>query len=149
MTARLMPPAFRSASFGTANLNRTKGKKIMGLDMYALALDEPLDRPVEMEIAETEPLHYWRKHPNLHGWMRNLYFEKGGTDKDFNCAPLQLTVEDLDRLEEDVRNSNLPFTEGFFFGASQGDETPDDLKFIAKARAALAEGLILIYSAWW
>ena len=29
---------------------------------------------------EEEELHYWRKHPNLQGWMENLYREKGGQD---------------------------------------------------------------------
>ena len=29
------------------------------------------------EDAYTE-IAYWRKHPNLHGWMEDLYYKKGG-----------------------------------------------------------------------
>jgi hypothetical protein len=48
-----------------------------------------------------------------------------------------------------VRAANLPPTEGFFFGESDGSETEDDLAFIAKARKALADGLTVFYYAWW
>jgi len=120
----------------------------MGLDMYAVATswEVPLSR--QLEPHEYEELHTWRKHPNLHGWMEALYDEKGGTEL-FNCVPLVLTPEDLDRLEADVRAANLPHTEGFFFGESDGSETEDDLAFIAKARKALADGLTVFYYAWW
>jgi hypothetical protein len=120
----------------------------MGLDMYAVATswEVPLSR--QLDPHEYEELHYWRKHPNLHGWMEALYYEKSGTEL-FNCVALVLTSEDLDRLEADVRAANLPHTEGFFFGESDGSETEDDLAFIAKARKALAEGLTVFYYAWW
>jgi hypothetical protein len=47
-------------------------------------------------------------------------------------------------LEADIMASNLPSTEGFFFGVSDGTELEDDLDFIAKARAVIAERLLLI-----
>ncbi|MBA4173813.1 MAG: phosphoglycerate kinase, partial [Hyphomicrobium sp.] len=55
----------------------------------------------------------------------------------------------LDRLEADIRVGNLPPTSGFFFGESDGSEVEDDLRFIAKAREAMADGLIVYYSSWW
>lgn len=121
----------------------------MGLDMYAYTLDRAPKRPVDFKEKDAQELHYWRKHPNLHGWMEELYRAKGGADREFNCATLQLTAADLDRLEEDVRNGNLPDTSGFFFGETQGDETPDDLAFIGKARQALGAGLTVFYTSWW
>jgi len=121
----------------------------MGLDMYACTLREPPATPVDFKAEEVSELHYWRKHPNLHGWMEQLYREKGGTDDSFNCVNLQLTAEDLDRLAAAIRDRNLPQTEGFFFGASDGSEIEDDLAFIAKARDALAAGLTVFYSSWW
>ena len=120
----------------------------MGLDMYASATREAVENAVDFKVQESSGLHYWRKHPNLHGWMEALYYEKGGTEL-FNCTPMVLNAEDLDRLEADVRAANLPPTEGFFFGESDGSETEDDLAFIAKARKALADGLTVFYYAWW
>lgn len=52
----------------------------MGLDMYACTLREQPATPVDFKAEEVSELHYWRKHPNLHGWMEQLYREKGGTD---------------------------------------------------------------------
>lgn len=121
----------------------------MGLDMYAYATDELPARPVDFTIDENAELHYWRKHPNLHGWMEELYYEKGGTAESFNCVNVRLTVEDLDRLEADIKASDLPPTSGFFFGASDGTETENDLQFVAKARQAVAKGKIVYYSSWW
>ncbi|MGB3832647.1 MAG: phosphoglycerate kinase [Mesorhizobium sp.] len=120
----------------------------MGLDMYACTLREPPATPVDFKADEVSELHYWRKHPNLHGWMEQLYREKGGT-QEFNCVNLQLAAADLDRLEVAIRAGNLPRTAGFFFGASDGTETEGDLGFIAKAREALAAGLTVFYSSWW
>ena len=121
----------------------------MGLDMYACTLREPPAVPVDFEVEEATELHYWRKHPNLHGWMEQLYRQKGGNDAKFNCANLQLTADDLDRLETAIRDRTLPPTEGFFFGVSDGSEVDDDLAFVAKARDALAAGLALFYVSWW
>lgn len=78
----------------------------------------------------------------------NLYYEKGGTET-FNCRPVLLTPEDLDRLEADIRSTALPETTGFFFGKTDGSERDEDLAFIAKARAAMAEGFTVYYDSWW
>lgn len=120
----------------------------MGLDMYAMVTTTQPEQPVDFEAGDAEQLHYWRKHPDLHGWMENLYFEKGGTQT-FNCRPVLLTPEDLDRLEADIRSKALPETTGFFFGKTDGSEHEDDLAFIAKARAAMAEGRTVYYDSWW
>jgi len=121
----------------------------MGLDMYAYAIDEPPAAPVDFDADAHNELHYWRKHPNLHGWMEALYREKGGRDNSFNCVNLQLTAGDLDRLEADIRGGSLPPTTGFFFGESDGSEREDDLAFVKKARAALTEGMTVFYTSWW
>ena len=120
----------------------------MGLDMYAMTIDHAPARPVDFETREAVELHYWRKHPNLHGWMESLYFEKGGA-QDFNCVPVELTADDLHRLEADIRAGNLPQTNGFFFGASDGSESTDDLAFVAKAHEAIAQGKTVYYDSWW
>ena len=61
----------------------------MGLDMFAYVTDETPATPVDFPEPENhEELHYWRKHPNLHGWMERLYEAKGGASGDFNLAPM-------------------------------------------------------------
>lgn len=121
----------------------------MGLDMYALTTDEKITAPVDFKAEEIAELHYWRKHPNLHGWMEHLYREKGGEAEVFNCVNVELTPDDLDSLEEAIKAGTLPETCGFFFGQSDGSEVEDDLAFIAKAREAIAAGKTVFYSSWW
>jgi hypothetical protein len=123
----------------------------MGLDMYARKTKADLVGVVDFKMPELdqEDLYYWRKHPNLHGWMRDLYFKKGGTSPDFNVNPVILTLEDLSQLELDVKVAALPETEGFFFGVSQPEDRDDDLEFIRLAREAIAEGYKVFYYAWW
>ena len=124
----------------------------MGLDMYVFTTDKPPATPVDFpEPKHAFQLHYWRKHPNLHGWMQKLYEEKGGADRDFDLAPVVLVAADLDRLEADIKAKQLPQTAGFFFGCSDGDEheRADDLAFVQKARAAIAMSLTVYYVAWW
>ena len=114
----------------------------MGLDQYA---------SVKVGYGELEPeeLAYWRKHPNLQGFMESLYFEKGGTGE-FNCVDVELTLEDIDNLERAVMEGGLPHTAGFFFGDGADDYyTEQDLEFCANARKALHNGETVVYSSWW
>ena len=114
----------------------------MGLDMYAYTAAKPAaENP--REIA------YWRKHPNLHGWMRRLW-ERKGNSGEFNGDELELTWEDLDALEQAVREKTLPATGGFFFGHNSDDEYYErDLKFIRDAKAELFLGLRVFYNSSW
>jgi hypothetical protein len=125
----------------------------MGLDQYAMCCDPKLaDKAVDFKVPSeaVQEVHYWRKHPNLHGWMEHLYRKKGGADENFNCSTLLLTLEDLDNLEKAIKGKDLPHTEGFFFGFSIVDErVEDDLEFIKKARQAIEEGKVVFYDSWW
>lgn len=122
----------------------------MGLDMYAYARKGKLPAPCDFDQDETdERLHYWRKHPDLHGWMFDLYMEKGGNSLQFNCDTVELTAADLDRLEEAITGQKLPNTQGFFFGESSADDAADDLAFVKKAREAIGAGKAVYYTSWW
>lgn len=121
----------------------------MGLDMYAMITTEALAAPVDFKAKDAQELHYWRKHPNLHGWMRELYYAKGGRSESFNLVPVALSLENLDRLEAAIRDGSLPPTTGYFFGETDGTETDDDLAFITKAREAIAAGYTVYYYSWW
>lgn len=127
----------------------------MGLDMYSYAIPQKdaghNDTDVKIpEGIQREEIFYWRKHHDLHGWMENLYREKGG-NKEFNCTNVRLTEEDLDRLKNDLVNSRLPHTEGFFFGNNPPDDETlaNDIVFIVKAKEAIASGMAVFYDSWW
>jgi len=123
----------------------------MGLDQFAMAYDTN---------GEKEELAYWRKHPNLQGWMERLWENKGRPNLpedhkenmlgDFNCIPVELNMDDLDDLEDAVRSNSLPATGGFFFGENSDEYYKEkDLEFIRNARDALDSGLRVEYNSWW
>lgn len=126
----------------------------MGLDQYAYKTKVKPGKRVDFQDevykdeVEREELHYWRKHPNLHGFMEHLYREKGG-ESEFNCRPVELTQGDIDRLAQSILDGELPETSGFFFGESFGDEENDDLEFCKKASEAIKEGYTVFYDSWW
>ena len=134
----------------------------MGLDQYGYMLtgnkEEKLAQYLKNgEIDERIELAYWRKHNALHNWMHKKFMEKV-TDEtsDFNCVPLELSVEDLDQLYEDVLNCRLECSEGFFFGGTAymngykgSDLQRDDLTFVIDAKRAIEAGNTVFYSAWY
>jgi len=123
----------------------------MGLDQYAKVVKrEYNNETLTGTITKTE-ICYWRKHNALHGWMENLYESKGG-EGEFNCVNLNLTSEDLEELEEDVVDKDLPETKGFFFGEDTREcdhQKLETLKFLSKAKKALSQGNEVEYSAWY
>ena len=133
--------------------------KIMGLDMYAYKVTTP-DEPSPIHLiteadykpfegSQVEEFFYWRKHPNLQGWMEKLWRAKGGQGE-FNCVDVELNAAHLDQLEYDVRFNQLPDTVGFFFGENSDDYyTWQDQEFIREARQYLADGYKVVYTSWW
>jgi hypothetical protein len=116
----------------------------MGLDQYAHGVMRGLSGE-----EKKDELSYWRKHPNLQGWMELKYREKGGSGE-FNCVEVSLTESDLNELECAVEARELPETFGFFFGEDDSEYFIDhDLEFIRKARKALRDGCEVVYSSWW
>ncbi|MCC7042820.1 MAG: hypothetical protein IT183_03095 [Acidobacteria bacterium] len=114
----------------------------MGLDMYLhgekylgpdFSASPPAIRHFEddyrLEI-KTLRLGYWRKHPNLHGYIVNTFAD--GIDE---CQRIDLRDADIERIIEAVACDDLPHTEGFFFGVSDGSEKEETLRIL---RAALA-----------
>jgi hypothetical protein len=123
----------------------------MGLDMFAYSVKPENDSDVsDLEYAEGErsEIAYWRKFNAFHGWMEELYKSKGGTDS-FNCVPVRLTLEDLNRLEDEL--PELKPVAGFFFGGQEiYPEDMDSLRlFIADARDIIESGNIVYYNSWW
>ena len=116
----------------------------MGLDMHAYRMEftptkevdftdeiygKDVNGVIDYEIinVELQEIAYWRKHPDLHGWMQKLYRKRGGENEDFNLSPLRLDAADIDALEKAVAKNRLPHTQGFFFGESQPECQPTSL----------------------
>ena len=121
----------------------------MGLDMFAFTTPTTPRAAVDFDVDDRREIAYWRKHPDLHGWMEALYRAKGGAEEMFNCVNVALDAADLDALEAAIRAGRLPSTSGPFYGQSDGSEADDDLAFIERARDAIADGETVFYSSWW
>ncbi len=114
----------------------------MGLDMYLdgekyLWTDHlnPENNPREDGYrvkTRTLELGYWRKHPNLHGYIVQNFAD--GVD---NCQPIYLEDADIEKIIDAVARDNLPHTQGFFFGNSDGTEKDEDLRILKAALAWL------------
>ena len=76
----------------------------MGLDMYAYTAaragqqndyyegadwDPVLKESVNPNVVKPREIAYWRKHPNLHGWMEKLAERKGLDYDNFNGIELE------------------------------------------------------------
>jgi len=103
----------------------------MGLDMYLngrafLWKEERRDgyrlREVEIELG------YWRKHPNLHGYIVQHF--AGGKDL---CQDIPLTAENMIQIVAAIQDKALPETTGFFFGSSDGSEDEESIDIFLKA----------------
>ncbi len=147
----------------------------MGLDQYAYVaaragqqneyyegaeFDEDAREYVNTKVTKPRELAYWRKHPNLQGWMESLWKRKmhdanrdipeSDWGSSFNGIELELTAEDLDDLEKAVKKRKLPATSGFFFGNDSDQHYYEhDLEFIKNARAELFMGLKVFYNSSW
>ena len=136
----------------------------MGLDQYAYVAAQSGHYDAYFEnnnVGKPRELAYWRKHPNLQGWMEQLWLKKGGTPdtnsdrswgSSFNGIELELTWDDLNQLEQDINNGVVASLDikGFFFGDAKDDYYRNqDLQFIADAKAELIIGLKVFYNSSW
>jgi hypothetical protein len=115
----------------------------MGLDMYLFG-EEHADYSKRFEDGHagkitlahtTYQLGYWRKHPNLHGYIVNTFAD--GVDE---CQRISLGVEDLRAIIEATKNHSLPDTKGCFFGASRTEDDADTIRIIERAIGWLHDG---------
>jgi hypothetical protein len=96
----------------------------MGLDMYLEGRmyqwtnwkhPETDERRHGKRVKEvTVELGYWRKHPDLHGFIVNAFAD--GKDE---CQDIELSKDDVEKIIEAIETDNLAHgTDGFFFGRS-------------------------------
>lgn len=128
----------------------------MGLDMYLWGreskhFDDPrvVDDKGRQVVACEIDLGYWRKHPNLHGFIVDTFAD--GVDE---CQRIALDVEDIEKIIHAINAKALPYTEGFFFGKSENTEAEAafDRKVFMEALEWIAEKPMVrrvIYQASW
>lgn len=106
----------------------------MGLDMYLrgtiFTMGSPMKKDGYNVCSMVLELGYWRKHPDLHGFIVNTFAD--GVDE---CQQIELERKDLVRIIEAVEKKQLPHTEGFFFGSTDGSEDEETLQILRKALA--------------
>lgn len=87
----------------------------MGLDMYLFEKDTD------------EQIGYWRKHPNLHGFIVQEF--ANGVDE---CQAIPLTLDNVKAIISATKEDRLPHTEGFFFGQSYPEDKEPTLEVFTK-----------------
>ena len=113
----------------------------MGLDMYLTGKKIVMDARLNLREdgfpvgSKTLELGYWRKHPNLHGYIVQTFAD--GLDE---CQNIDLGVPDRIRtIIATVKARELPDTTGFFFGVSDSSEErmEEDIAIFERAIAWL------------
>ena len=124
----------------------------MGLDQYAYKSKVSSE---EFTPDNHERIFYWRKNPDLHGWMEQLWEQRNedlvvnNPDMQFNTVYLELTADDLTDLEYQNEGETLPETTGFFFGKSDESDKESNKEFIEIARQAINDKYRVYYFSWW
>ena len=128
----------------------------MGLDMYlegrTFNWSNGIETPTQdgFEIKDlTLRLGYWRKHPNLHGYIVETFAK--GVDE---CQDIWLDTNMMRQIIEAIKAKSLPETKGFFFGESDGSEDEESIEIFEKAIQWLEKkqpnvGKDVYYSASW
>ena len=120
----------------------------MGLDQYA---------HIRIKSWNSRQYSYeWRKHSRLQEFMEQVWSREGNTET-FNCQELTLTLDDIERLEEQIKEGYPDYEceGGFFWGHQfQEEQCADyieyDLEFVAKAKEAFDKpGSTVVYTCWW
>lgn len=128
----------------------------MGLDAYAYVAgrrgqyddyyfngewDADIQDIVNPTVTKPREIAYWRKHHDLQDWMRELWYQRelpSRRGKQFNGIELELTWDDVDRLEQDIQSIH----ENYLY-------RNHDLEFCRAAKAELFLGAKVFYNSSW
>ena len=128
----------------------------MGLDSYFYAVkkehvltDDEINFKINPDVKHDE-FRYYRKHNQLHGWMEQLYKEKGGDNEDVNLSKIRLNETDLNKLKKDVR-LGLPDAQGFFWGHLTIDKAVkmEYYDLIKECKDKIKDGYVIYYNSWY
>ena len=113
----------------------------MGLDMYLdgrrfFMKDKKDEDGYDIKTMNVE-LGYWRKHPNLHGYIVDQF-----ADGEDDCRPIELFAPHIEQITKAIMENELPNTEGFFFGVSDtsAEQVTTDLDVFNRALEWLKKG---------
>lgn len=123
-----------------------EGKKYYGYSSRTVAPQVEEGFELKEKIFE---LGYWRKHPNLHGYIVQNF--AGGVDE---CQKIELDIKNIAQILTAVKEDKLPPTSGFFFGTSREEDKDPTIETFEKALRWLMteeEGVYrsVIYQASW
>lgn len=107
-------------------------------------------------VFEFEELGYFRKHPNLHGYIENIYRERITDDDDvFNQTLVVLTKQDITDLVNHcygIVNGTIEDEEitGYFFGESDEETWRESLTTFTKILNTVDfDKETVLYDSWW
>ena len=98
----------------------------------------PEEKKQEPNISrKVYDLGYWRKHPDLHGYIINEF-----TDGRDDRRRIRLSDKDIKQIILAIKNDELPKTEGFFFGESSNNNEQKEkaIKILTEAIEWLSDG---------
>ena len=122
---------------------------------YRVAASEGANLPaVDARLPDNgvERFAYWRKHTDLHVWMWSRYRSRGGQVSEFmefNMVTVEVTADDLDRLDESLAMWEILGDAGEFFHNTTTEQAEADQRFIKDARQHIASGERVFYDSWW
>lgn len=104
----------------------------MGLDMYLEGRTFNWERKEKRDGFRVKgvmlELGYWRKHPDLHGYIVQTF--ANGVDE---CQVIELNEDALENILQAVKDDRLPKTTGFFFGTSGPDDKAPTIAILTAA----------------
>lgn len=126
----------------------------MGLDQTWFKTKTKPTSEVDFEAGEWgkdfDDIYDHRKIPALQDYMTTLYISKGGEDIEFNSKNLQLTLDDLEDLEQEVFNKTLnEEASGFCWGEHEDEHYVEIQEAINIAKKAIEDGYYIFYNAWY
>jgi len=110
----------------------------MGLDMYLTGekyywqdYKEPRNNIKEDGFrlkTKTFEVGYWRKHPDLHGFIVQTF-----ADNIDECQDIYLNIDNLKQIINAIKEKQLPKTHGCFYGESNGSEDDESIRIFINA----------------
>lgn len=127
-----------------------KKKKEVNRDLYHYNGDHisGFDQLKEDYDIVDEDFDYWRKYYSLHRWMQDLAYRKDENTKDheFNGSCLRITKNNVNDLEDDVKNDRLDYSWDFW---DKEDEVEHLLEFCKMSKNKLQAGYDIFYDSSW
>ena len=139
----------------------------MGLDQHLYSMEQDIDPNTMYDNyvdGTIDDVGYWRKHPDLHGYIEALWVEAGHPGADspvedggfgwstFNGVPFELSEEDILNIIECSKKGSFgeyDNTTGFFFGETCDRHHTDTIVIMTEALKLKRQGKKIVYNSSW